>query len=134
MENEVIVRKKKEKVGIFAGLACMLLATILLFYNESRAVDSRKVIGIAKDELIEVSSSVIDQNNEGKLIVTSGKINLINDMVYDEEFNVGVKSAKLNRIVEMYQWYEDCDDEASGKEKCTYSKKWSSSIIDDSKF
>ncbi len=134
MENDVILRKKKEKSGIFAGIICILLSTIILFYNESRAVDSRKVIGIAKDEMIEVSSSVIDQNNEGKLIVTSGKINLINDMVYDEEFNVGVKSAKLERVVEMYQWFEDCEDDSNGKEKCTYSKKWSTSIIDDSKF
>ena len=134
MENDVVVRKKKEKSGIFAGIICLLLGTILLFYNEARAVDTRKVIGIAKDEMIEVSSAVVDQNNEGKLIVTSGKINLINDMVYDEEFNVGVKSAKLNRIVEMYQWYEDCEDDSNGKEKCTYSKKWSSSIVDDSGF
>ena len=134
MNNDVVIRKKKEKSGIFAGIICLLLGTILLFYNEARAVDTRKVIGVAEDEMIEVSSSLIDQNNEGKLIVTSGKIDLINDMVYDEEFNVGVKSAKLDRVVEMYQWTEECEDDSNGNEKCTYTKKWSSSIIDDSNF
>ena len=29
---------------------------------------------------------------------------------------------------------EDCEDDSNGKEKCTYSKKWSSSVIDDGKF
>lgn len=134
MEKDVVVRKKKEKSDIFAGIVCLLLATILLFYNESRAVDTRKVIGVAEDEMIEISPNVIDQNNEGKLVVTSGQINLINDMVFDSEFNVSVKSAKMNRVVEMYQWSEDCNDDSNGKEVCTYTKKWSSSIIDDSKF
>lgn len=134
MDNDVVKRKRKEKSGIFAGIVCILIATILLFYNESRAVDTRKVIGVAENEMIEISPTVIDQNNEGKLVVTSGQINLINDMVFDAEFNVSVKSAKLNRVVEMYQWDEECKDDSNGKEVCTYTKRWSSSIIDDSKF
>ena len=76
MDTNVVKRKKKQKSGIFVGIICILLATIILFYNEGRAVDTQKVINIAKEELIEVSSSTVDPNNEGKLIVTSGKINL----------------------------------------------------------
>ena len=30
------------------GIICILLATIILFYNEARAVDAQKVINIAK--------------------------------------------------------------------------------------
>ena len=134
MNTDVIKRKKKQKSGIFAGIICILLAIIILFYNEARAVDTQKVINIAKKELIEVSSSTVDPNNEGKLIVTSGQINLLNDMVYDSEFNVSIKTGKLTRVVEMYQWDEDCDDDSNGNEVCTYTKKWSSSIIDDSGF
>ena len=134
MNTDVIKRKKKQKSGIFGGIICILLATIILFYNEGRAVDTQKVINIAKKELIEVASSTVDPNNEGKLIVTSGQINLLNDMVYDSEFNVSMKTGKLTRVVEMYQWTERCEDDSNGTETCTYTKKWSSDIIDDSDF
>lgn len=134
MDKDVIKRKKKQKSGIISGLIFILIATLLLFYNERRAVDAEKVISIAKKELIEVSSSTIDQNNEGKLIVTSGQINLLNDMVYDSEFNVSMKTGKLTRVVEMYQWTEDCKDDSNGTEVCTYTKKWSSEIINDNGF
>lgn len=133
MDNTV-TRKKSKKSGIFGGIICILLAIIILFYNEGRAVDTQKVINIAKKELIEVSSSTVDPSNEGKLILTSGQINLLNDMVYDSEFNVSIKTGKLARVVEMYQWTEDCKDDSNGTETCTYTKKWSSSIIDDSGF
>lgn len=134
MDTDVIKRKKKQKSGIFGGIICILLAIIILFYNEGRAVDTQKVINIAKKELIEVASSTVDPNNEGKLIVTSGQINLLNDMVYDSEFNVSMKTGKLTRVVEMYQWTERCEDDSNGTETCTYTKKWSSDIIDDSDF
>ena len=134
MDTDVIKRKKKQKSGIFGGIICILLATIILFYNEGRAVDTQKVINIAKKELIEVSPSTVDPNNEGKLIVTSGQINLLNDMVYDSEFNVSMKTGKLTRVVEMYQWTERCEDDSNGTETCTYTKKWSSDIIDDRNF
>ena len=134
MENDVIRRNKKEKSGIFAGFLLIIIAIFLLFFNEARAVDTEKVISVAKDSYIEVSSSKVDESNNGKLVVTSGKLDLINDNVTDDEFNVNVKSAKLVRLVEMYQWYEDCEDDSSGKEVCTYSKKWSNTIIDDSGF
>ena len=134
MDTDVIKRKKKQKSGIFGGIICILLAIIILFYNEGRAVDTQKVINIAKKELIEVSPSTVDPNNEGKLIVTSGQINLLNDMVYDSEFNVSMKTGKLTRVVEMYQWTERCEDDSNGTETCTYTKKWSSDIIDDSDF
>lgn len=134
MDTDVIKRKKKQKSGIFGGIICILLAIIILFYNEGRAVDTQKVINIAKKELIEVASSTVDPNNEGKLIVTSGQINLLNDMVYDSEFNVSMKTGKLTRVVEMYQWTERCEDDSNGTETCTYTKKWSSDIIDDRNF
>lgn len=134
MEKDVVVRKRKEKFGIISGFIMIVTAIILLFVNEASAVDAEKVISLAKDSYIEVSSSKIDKNNDGKLVVTNGKINLINDMIYDQDFNVGVKTAKLVRTVEMYQWSEKCEDSENGKETCTYTKNWSNTIIDDTNF
>lgn len=134
MDKDVVKRSKKEKSGIIAGLLLIIISIFMLFLNESRAVDTEKVISDAKDSYIEVSSSKIDEGNNGQLVVTNGKIDLINDNVIDQEFNVNVKSAKLVRMVEMYQWHEECKDDSNGKEVCTYSKKWSNVIVDDSSF
>ena len=134
MDKDVVVRKRKEKSGIIVGFILIVISIILLFVNEASAVDAEKVISLAKDSYIEVSSSKIDKNNDGKLVVTNGKINLINDMIYDQDFNVGVKTAKLVRTVEMYQWSETCSDSENGKETCTYEKNWNSMIIDDAGF
>ena len=134
MENEVNKKNKKEKIGILIGFILILVAIFILFLNESKSVDSERVISIAKDSYIEVSSSKIDKNNDGKLVVTSGKIDLINDSVSDQDFNVSVKTAKLVRTVEMYQWSEKCEDSENGKETCTYTKNWSNTIIDDTNF
>ena len=95
MENEVNKKNKKEKIGILIGFILILVAIFILFLNESKSVDSERVISIAKDSYIEVSSSKIDKNNDGKLVVTSGKIDLINDNVSDQDFNVSVKTAKV---------------------------------------
>lgn len=130
MENEVIKKNKKEKIFIIIGFVLIIVAIFILFLNESKSVDSEKVISIAKDSYIEVSSSKIDKNNDGKLVVVSGKIDLINDNVSDQDFNVSVRTAKLVRVVEMYQWDKVCES----KEDCSYKKVWSSNIIDDSKF
>lgn len=134
MEKDIVKRNKKEKSGIIAGLILIVISIFMLFLNEARAVDTEEVISRAKDSYIEVSSSKIDENNNGQLIVTNGKIELINDNVSDPEFNVNVRTAKLVRLVEMYQWYEECKDNSNGKEVCSYSKKWSDTIIDDSNF
>ena len=134
MEKDVVRRSKKEKSGIIAGFVLIIISIILLFYNESRAVDTERVISFAKDSYIEVSSAKIDKNNNDKLVVTSGKIDLLNDSVSDNEFNVNVKSAKLVRVVEMYQWHEDCKDDSDGQEVCTYTKEWSNTIVDDTNF
>ena len=77
---------------------------------------------------------VVDKNNEGKLIATHGK--LINeDTLTDEVFKVSIKTPKLVRTVEMYQWKEeehteDDDDNTT----YTYEKVWSESLIDSSSF
>ena len=51
MDKDVIKRKKKQKSGIISGLIFILIATLLLFYNERRAVDAEKVISIAKKRI-----------------------------------------------------------------------------------
>lgn len=67
MEKDVVVKKRKEKFGIISGFIMIVIAIILLFVNEASAVDAEKVISLAKDSYIEVSSSKIDKNNDGKL-------------------------------------------------------------------
>ena len=64
------------------------------------------------------------------------------DVLADSEFGVSRKAIRLERRVEMYQWGEDSRSEkkkklGGGEETVTtysYEKKWSSSLIDSSRF
>ena len=55
--------------------------------------------------------------------------------IVDSTFSVGTKTAKLTRIVEMYQWEEEEHTSSESDTKSyTYTKKWSSEKINSSNF
>lgn len=72
-------------------------------------------------------SNKVDMKNNGKLIALKGDI-IINRNLTDDVFGISVGELKLKRVVEMYQWEEECD------EKCTYKKVWSDELIDSDEF
>lgn len=45
-------------------------------------------------------------NNDGKLVLVSDKLNVVDEEVTDTEFDVSLKTARLQRKVEIYQWEE----------------------------
>lgn len=75
----------------------------------------------------DVSAEKIDKKNEGKIVSVNGKIKIDHNLS-DDTLGINIEALKLKRVVEMYQWEEDCD------EKCTYEKVWSDEVIDSSDF
>ena len=119
--------------GILGGFVFIIIAVILLWWNEGNNVRNLKTTAEMDKIVIDVSSESIDKNNEGKLIATHGK--LINEEVLkDEEFSLSLKTPKLVRIVEMYQWEEDSNTDDDNKTTYTYKKVWSESVIDSGNF
>ena len=129
--------KKKDSIfgGIIAGIICIIVGIGLLWWNEGRTVRTQKGINEAKENYVQVKSDKVDSKYEGKLVATNGKLDISNsEELVDATFNIKVASAKMNRVVEMYQWSEDCHTDDNNVEKCTYKKEWSDDLIDSSNF
>ena len=119
--------------GILGGFIIIIIGIGLLWWNEGNNVKNLKTTAEAAKSLIDVKSDSVDAKNEGKLIATNGK--LINEQeLEDETFKVKIKTPLLKRIVEVYQWDEDSSTDDDGDTTYTYSKKWSSDIIDSGNF
>ena len=119
--------------GVLGGFITIGIGIVLLWWNEGNNVKNLKTTAEMSKSVINVGSDRIDESNEGKLIATSGT--LINEQTLnDETFDIHIKTPKLNRVVEMYQWEEDCTTDDDGNESCSYSKVWSESLIGSSSF
>ncbi len=65
--------------GIPAALLAIIIGIGLLWFNEGNNVKNIKAIAEARKNVIQVSSQTIDSANEGALIATFGKLNVLSD-------------------------------------------------------
>lgn len=121
-------------MGIIVGFIFIVIATILLWWNEGNNVKNIKTVEEAREALVNVSSDKVDSANEGKLVSTNGALTVEDPFLLDEMFNVKVeKTAVLDRIVEMYQ-YEETEETKDDKTVYTYKKVWDEDVIDSNHF
>lgn len=120
--------------GILIGILLVIGGCILLWWNEGNNVRNIKTVGEARKVMIEVSSDKVDPANEGKLVATSGKVTIGDEYLIDDEFNVKVENtAKMNRVVEMFQYRESI--ETINEETVTnYEKVWLDFVNDSDNF
>ena len=128
-----VVRKRKSG-GIVVGIIFVFIGIVLLWLNEGSAAKMEATIKEAKDQYIDVSSDKVDTSNEGKLIATTGKLEVSQAGATDSTFNIHVANPKLQRTVEMYQWDEDCENDEDGNSVCSYNTVWDDEIIDSNSF
>lgn len=127
--------------SVLFGLALLIGAIILLWYNEGRAVRTHKGLQEGGASVVSVESNAIDPANNGKLIHVTGRI-VTSDSLTDEQFGVKVNALKLKRKVEMFQWVEQQQKTrrkkvGGGEETVTtynYVQKWNSSLVKSSSF
>ncbi len=127
--------------GIVIGLVLFIAAFPILFWNEGRAVKEYKTLNEGAGNVITLPRATVSAGNEGRLVHVTGMAETDETLV-DPEFSVAVNAIKLRRKVEMYQWQEKQKRKSKkklggGKKTVTtysYSKTWSSSLIDSSNF
>ena len=127
--------------GVIAGFIFLVIAFPLLFWNEGRAVKEYKTLKEGGSSVISVSAEKADPANNEKLIHLTGKATT-EETLTDDTFGISVSALKLRREVEMYQWKESSESKTEkkvggGSKKITtysYSKVWSSSVINSSNF
>ena len=125
----------KKSGGLLGGIIILIIGIFVLWNNEGRTVKTQNAINEALKGYTDVSSSKIDPKYEGKIIATTGNIDLSSsEELKDSKFGISVKAVKLQRNVEMYQWDESCETDENDKETCSYEKTWSDKILDSSEY
>lgn len=134
MSKEITTSSKKSS-GILGGLLLLVIGIGILWYNEGRTVKTQATINEARKNYKDVKAEKIDDKYEGKLVATKGKLD-ISEASYltDAIFGISIQAAKLQRVVEIYQWKEKCETDDNDKKNCTYEKVWENGLIDSSDF
>lgn len=125
---------------LFGGLLAVV-AVVVLFWNEGRAVNRAQALKEGAGAVVAASAERVEPANDGKLVHLSG-LATTTETLADGEFGVATNVLKLRRNAEMYQWKEtkseSKDKNLGGSEttKTTYSyaKQWSASLIDSAQF
>ena len=118
--------------GIVTGLIMFVAGTVLIWWNEGRAVKTSDAIDEAQQNTVLVDNvSKIDPSLEGQLIHAQAFANSL-DSLTDAAYGVGARAININREVEYYQWVEHAREETrerigGTKETVTtytYEQKW----------
>ncbi len=126
---------------VILGVILFLGSFVLLTWNEGRAIQREKTLTAGASQVISISCDKLLAENDGKLVHFSGEV-LSDGPASDPVFGITADAVKLRRDVEMYQWKESGQSstrqELGGGEETTtmysYSKGWSSMVIDSSRF
>jgi len=127
--------------GILFGLLLLLVATVGLFWNESRAIKRTRALEEGQCAVKSVKADRVIPENEGKLVHLSGMATT-DEELHDTQFGVRAKAIKLVRHVSMYQWTERKESKKEKKygggtsttTKYYYDKDWESHAVDSSQF
>jgi len=133
---------KKGFGGIFTGIILFIAATVLLWWNEGRAVKTAKAIDETEESCQDMTDiSKVNPDFEGVVVHATGKT-ATKDSLVDDAFGFGVNAVSLSRKVEYYQ-YEQHEKKETKKNvggstdeviTYTYSTDWVSSPINSSDF
>ena len=128
--------------AIGSGILLFLAGTVVLWWNEGRAVKTEKMLDEAGSAYVEMENpEKKDASLEGELICGTA-LATTEDSLSDAQFGIGAKAISLRRSVEYYQWVEHSqekkEDKLGGKEVTTttytYSKEWVSRPVESAQF
>ncbi|WP_454782235.1 TMEM43 family protein [Legionella sp. WA2022007384] len=134
-------RLKEAFLGIIVGIALIIGAIVLVFWNEKHSLHMAQSLAQTKKVVIAVPNAPIDKQNNLKVVYLSG-LATTKEHLKDSLLGITVNAINLNRKVEMYQWKQKTEtrteSQLGGSEKhittYTYDKVWSEHLIDSSNF
>jgi hypothetical protein len=128
-------------VGMLVGLALLLGAVVLLFWNEGRAVATAKSLREGAATVVDAPSDHVDPANNSKLIHVTGDT-AVADALEDPLFHISEPAIRLRRNIQVFEWKEKKETKSrdkigGGKETTTtysYEKAWSPELTKSGKF
>src|SRR6266404_310420 len=126
-------------LGFIVGPVLLIVAVILIFWNESHSVRVIKSLKEGAAKVVEADE--FDDDNDGELVHVTGDT-ASDQTLRDPVFGVASVGIRLNRNVQVYAWTEkessSSSTSATGtkttKKTYTYEKKWVSSLPKSSHF
>ena len=128
--------------GILWGIILIIAGTVILWWNEGRAVKASDALKDFQKNYVELSDiSTIDPAFEGKAVHATG-VATTNDTLRDAAFGIAVNAMKLVRNVEYYQWTQQSESERKDKlggstettTTYTYEPAWCSEPVNSNEF
>ncbi|HYR27729.1 MAG TPA: TMEM43 family protein [Thermoanaerobaculia bacterium] len=127
--------------SVLVGFVFFVASIPLLWWNESRAVQTERSLDEGAGVIISTPADSLDPSKEGKLVHMSGMMTT-QQPVADDALPVQADAIKLARKVEMYQWTEEketkTESKVGGGETTTttysYNKEWVEGHVDSSQF
>jgi hypothetical protein len=134
-------RGKDSLGGALVGLIVVLIMTVVLFWNEGRAVKRYKDLKEGAGSVVSVASDTVDPASDGKLVHLTGETRVTAPLT-DPDFGISVSGVKLIREVEIYQWVEVVKTETRNKlgggteevKTYSYERQWRDRPVDSSQF
>jgi hypothetical protein len=126
-------------LGFIVGPVLLIVAVILIFWNESHSVRVIKSLKEGAAKVVEADE--FDDDNDGELVHVTGDT-ASDQTLRDPVFGVASMGIRLNRNVQVYAWTEkessSTSTSVSGtkttKKTYTYEKKWVSSLPNSNHF
>jgi hypothetical protein len=141
-ETSWLGRVQQSIVGVLVGLILLVIAVVLLFWNESNELATMRALAYGSSIVVEATADRVDPALDGKLVHLSGNLAApapASDPVFGA---VAEDAIRLQRHVEMYQWKEtstsstqkNAGGSSTTQTTYTYSKVWSENPIESSRF
>ena len=135
-------RLKNSLGGVLIGILMFIGGTILLWWNEGRAVKTSDMLKEGQKNYVEMENPAVKSPDMEGQLVHAVALATTTDSLSDGIFNVGAVAVKLHRTVEYYQWIEhektEKKDKIGGAQETThtytYSKEWCGSPINSAEF
>ena len=135
-------RLKNSLGGVLIGILMFIGGTILLWWNEGRAVKTSDMLKEGQKNYVEMENPAVKSPDLEGQLVHAVALATTTDSLSDGTFNIGAVAVKLHRNVEYYQWVEhektEKKDKIGGAQETvttyTYSKDWSGSPINSANF
>lgn len=128
--------------GILWGIILIIAGTIVLWWNEGRAVKASGALKDFQKNYVELSDiSTVDPQFEGKAVHATGEATTA-DTLRDVQFGIAVNALRLARDVQYYQYREHSSSEKKDKlggatettTTYTYKPEWTSSPVNSADF
>ncbi len=118
--------------AVLIGFLFVIGSSIGLFWNENNAVEVAKALKEGAATVQTAATDRVDAFLDGRLVHASGETTSARG-VADPDLGLATAGLKLERKVEMYQWYET--EKGSGSDRrFVYDRKWSTSPINSEGF